>query len=153
MRFKIFLVSLMVSLLFVGQVIGQGHRVSGRVISAEDRAPMLAVNIVVKNTERGTSTDNDGRYVLENVTPQDTLIFLFIGYQREEIPISGREVIDIVMTPQAIPGEELVVTGYGTQARREVTVSISTLDEHAFTRGFTTDVQQLLQARLPGVLV
>ncbi|MFQ6114078.1 MAG: SusC/RagA family TonB-linked outer membrane protein, partial [bacterium] len=153
MKIKIFLVNLLVSLLFVGQVIGQGHRVTGRVISAEDRAPMLGLNIVVKNTERGTSTDMDGRYVLENVSPQDTLVFLFIGYQRQEIPIGDREVIDIVMTPQAIAGEELVVTGYGTQIRKEVTVSISSLDEHAFTRGVITEVQQLLQARLPGVLV
>ncbi len=153
MRARVFLISLVVSLLFVGHVIGQGHRVTGRVISAEDRAPMLAVNILVKNTKMGITTDNDGRYTLDNISSQDTLVFTYIGYQKQEIPIGGREAIDIRMTPQAIAGEELVVTGYGTQIRREVTVAISSLDEHAFTRGVTTDAQQLLQARLPGVLV
>lgn len=136
MRAKVFLASLVLSLFFVGQVIGQGHRVSGRVIDGEDRSPMLGANIVVKNTERGTSTDMDGRYVLEDVSAQDTLVFLYIGYQREEIAIGGREVIDILMTAQAIAVEELVVTGYGTQIRREVTVAISSLDEHVFHTGY-----------------
>ena len=90
MRAKIFLVSLVVSLIFAVQVIGQGRQVTGRVIDGETRGPMLAANIVVKNTDRGTSTDMDGRYVLENVSPQDVLVFMFIGYQREEIPVGGQ---------------------------------------------------------------
>jgi iron complex outermembrane receptor protein len=142
-----------VGLFFAGQAIGQGNRVTGRVISGEDRTPLLGLNIVVKNTDRGTSTDLDGRYELTNVSPQDTLVFSYIGYQRREFPVGGREVIDVVMTPEAIALGELVVTGYGTQVRREITVAIASLDEHAFTKGITTDAQQLLQARIPGVLV
>ncbi|MFQ5708973.1 MAG: SusC/RagA family TonB-linked outer membrane protein [bacterium] len=153
MRAKLFLVGLVVSLLVVGQAVGQGHKVSGRVIASDDRAPLLGANIVVKNTDKGTSTDNDGQYVLESVSPQDTLVFMFIGYQREEIPIGGQQVLDIVMTPEAIAGEELVVTGYGTQLRRDVTTAISSLDEHAFTQGAISDPQTLLQARIPGVQV
>ncbi|MCH8874007.1 carboxypeptidase-like regulatory domain-containing protein, partial [candidate division KSB1 bacterium] len=122
MRTKIFLIGLVVSLLLVGQAIGQ-HRVTGRVIAGDDRSPMLGANIVVMGTNMGTSTDNDGRYVLEDVPPQATLVFLFIGYQKQEIPINVQDVIDVVMTPEAIAGEELVVTGYGTQVRRNLTVA------------------------------
>lgn len=153
MRAKVFLIILAMSLFFVGQVIGQGHQVTGRVVGQEDRGPLLGLNIVVKNTERGTSTDNDGRYVLENVSPQDTLVFLYIGYQKEEVPVGDRKVIDIIMTPQAVAGEEVVVVGYGTQIRKNITSSISSLDEHAFTEGAISDPQTLLQARIPGVLV
>jgi len=152
MRARIFLIGLVVSLLLIGQAIGQ-HRVTGRVIAGDDRSPMLGANIVVMGTNMGTSTDNDGRYVLEDVPPQATLVFLFIGYQKQEIPINVQDVIDVVMTPEAIAGEELVVTGYGTQVRRNLTVAISSLDEHAFTRGATVDAQQLLQARVPGVQI
>ena len=119
MRARIFLIGLIVSLLLVGQALSQ-HRVTGRVIAGDDRSPMLGANILVKDTNMGTSTDNDGRYVLENVSPQATLVFMFIGYQKQEIPINVQDVIDVVLTPEAIAGEELVVTGYGTQVRRHL---------------------------------
>ena len=133
MRAKILIIGFVVSLLLVGQAIGQ-HRVTGRVIAGDDRSPMLGANIVVMGTNMGTSTDNDGRYVLEDVPPQATLVFLFIGYQKQEIPINVQDVIDVVMTPEAIAGDELLVTGYGTQVRRNLTVAISSLAERAFTR-------------------
>ncbi|MFQ5641014.1 MAG: carboxypeptidase-like regulatory domain-containing protein [bacterium] len=153
MKVKVFLPSLLLSLFVAGQVIGQGLTVTGRVIDAETRDPMLAVNIVVKNTERGTTTDKDGQYTLENLSPQDVLVFRFIGYQIQEMTIGSREKIDVLMTPEAIAMEELVVTGYGTQVRRNVTVAISSLDEHSFTQGDVRDAQSLLQARLPGVVI
>lgn len=153
MRAKALLLTFSLSLLLTSMVWGQAHTVRGRVISGEDRAPMLAVNVVVKHTNRGAATDNDGRYEIPNVSPQDTLVFLFIGYRREEIPVGSREVIDVVMTPQAIAGEELVVTGYGTQQRRDVTSAIASLGGHAFTQGSIRDMQQLMQARVPGVVV
>ena len=75
MRTKMFLVCFAVSLIFIGQAFGQTHRVTGRVIDQDDRSALPGLNIVVKNTQRGTTTDTDGRYTLENVSPQDTLVF------------------------------------------------------------------------------
>jgi iron complex outermembrane receptor protein len=143
----------MVGLFFVGQAIGQGNKVSGKVISGEDRTPLLGVNIVVKNTTRGTTTDMDGQYTLENISPQDTLIFSYIGFQREQTPIRGRDVINLTMTPQAVAGDAVVVIGYGTQQRRDITSAVSSLQDFAFNQGATTDPQNLLQARIPGVVV
>ncbi len=151
MRARVFSISLVVSLLFIGQVLGQGLQISGRVIAGDDRSPLLGLNVQVKGSERGTATDMDGRYVLENVSASDVLIFTYIGYQRTEVTVGSREVIDLVMTPEAISGEEVVVTGYGTQLRKNVTSSIASLDEHAFNKGATNDPQTLLQARIPGV--
>lgn len=153
MKIKVYLISLAVSLLCVGQVIGQEHRVTGHVISGENRAPLHGVNIVVQGTEMGTVTDAYGLYVLEDVSGEDILVFSYIGYQMEEAPIDGREVIDIVMTPQALSGEDVVVIGYGTTQRRNLTSSIFSLKAGSFTQGATNDLQSLLQARVPGVVI
>lgn len=152
-RFKVPFISLAVILIVSGEAFGQELRITGRVISGEDRDPMIGVNIVVAGTDMGTTTDSDGRYVLDAVPPDASLVFSYIGYQTVEIAVMGREEIDIVMTPQALPGEELVVVGYGTQQRRDITSSITSLKEGNFTQGANTDLQSLLQARVAGVLV
>lgn len=153
MRVKVYLIGLAVSLLCVGQVIGQEHRVTGHVISGENRAPLHGVNIVVQGTGMGTVTDAYGLYVLEDVSVEDILVFSYIGFQVEEAPIDGREVLDVVMTPQALSGEDVVVIGYGTTQRRNLTSSIFSLKEGSFTKGATNDLQSLLQARVPGVVI
>ncbi|MFQ5603527.1 MAG: SusC/RagA family TonB-linked outer membrane protein [bacterium] len=132
-------------------LIAQGHRVSGRIIDGEDRTPLPGLNIVVKNTDRGTTTNNDGLYVLENVSPEDTLIFSYIGYQREEVPIAGRQVIDIFMIRQVIPGEEVTVVGYGTQQRREITGSVARISAVTFQDIPVLSFEQAIQGQLSGV--
>ena len=77
MRCKSFLVAISLGLVFVGQVVGQEHRVTGEVISGETRAPLLGVNIAVQNTDMGTTTDLYGQYVLDGVSPQDILTFTY----------------------------------------------------------------------------
>ena len=153
MRVKVYLVGLAVSLLCVGQVFAQEHRVTGQVISGENRASLHGVNIVVQGTDMGAITDTYGLYVLEDVSPQDVLVFSYIGYQVEEISIGGLGEINVVMTPQALSGEDVVVIGYGTQQRRDITSSIFSLKEGSFTQGAGSDAQALLQARVPGVVI
>ena len=153
MSVKLMLLSLVVSLLFIGQVVGQGITVKGIVVSGEDKSPLIGANVVVKDTEMGASTDIDGLYIIENVPAEATLVVFYVGYQTTEVSVNSREQIDIRLTPEAISGEEVVVIGYGTQKREDVTNSIATLDEHAFNKGVTTDPQQLLAARIPGVTV
>ncbi|MGH7496098.1 MAG: SusC/RagA family TonB-linked outer membrane protein [bacterium] len=153
MKARILLPGVMLCLFFVGQVVGQGIGIKGKVISGEDRSGMLGVNILVKHTARGTTTDNNGHFELDNVSSQDTLVFTFIGFQRTEMPIRGRDVINVTLTPQALAGEAVVVIGYGTQQRREVTSAIATLSDFGFTQGAIRDHQFLLQGRVPGVVV
>ncbi|MEE9166679.1 MAG: TonB-dependent receptor [Candidatus Neomarinimicrobiota bacterium] len=153
MKIKTFLFSIVVSLFVVGQVSAQNGEVSGRVISGENRAPLIGVNIVIQGTTMGATTDIEGLYVLEDVPSDAILVFSYIGFGTEEVPVGGREVVDLIMTPQALSGEELVVIGYGTQQRRDVTSSISSLKEGSFTQGAGTDLQSLLQARVPGVVI
>jgi iron complex outermembrane receptor protein len=152
-RATVLLFTLVVGLFLVGQASGQEKQITGRVISGEDRTPLFGVNVLVKNTTRGTTTDDEGRFALQNVSPQDTLVFTYIGYKRAEIPLGSRDMIALTMTPQALTGEAVVVIGYGTQQRREVTSAISSLSEYNFNQGAIGDHQLLLQGRIPGVLV
>src|SRR5699024_868144 len=86
--------------------------VSGTVTDGQNGETLPGVNIMVKGTTIGTSTDQNGNYELDVPSYQDTLVVSFVGYQRQEVPINGRQEVNIVLQAQAIAGEELVVIGY-----------------------------------------
>ena len=145
--------SLLIFVLCCGQVIAQTSVVSGTVSSADDGSMLVGVNIVVKNTDTGTTTNENGAFVLEGVSANDVLVFSYIGYETAEVAVSGRAVIEVTLVSTIIAGEDVVVIGYGTQSRRDVTGAISSLKEGSFTKGTNTDLQSLLQARAPGVVI
>ncbi len=151
MRTKLLLFTVVLILFFTGSVIAQGTTVKGVVISGEDLNPLAGVNIIVKNTLKGTTTDLDGVYLLEDVSPEDILVFMYVGFSDVEETVGDREEVNVRLTPQALSTEAIVVIGYGTQKRKEVTSAISSIDEGAFTHGAITDPQALLQGRIPGV--
>jgi iron complex outermembrane receptor protein len=152
MRAKLRTLALAVSLLLVGQLFAQEVTVTGTVISGENRDGLPGANIVVKGTDRGTTTDFDGNFTFD-VSPGEVLVFKFIGFQEKEISVGDNRMLKVTLTPEAISGEEVTVVGYGTQKRKDVTSSIATLAEHAFNKGVITDPQLLLQSRIPGVTV
>ncbi|MDR8390189.1 SusC/RagA family TonB-linked outer membrane protein [Aliifodinibius sp. S!AR15-10] len=103
------------------------EQVSGQVTDASSDEPLPGVNIAVKGTTTGTSTNADGSYQINAPSLQDTLVFSFIGFQTQEVPINGRTQLNIALQPQTIAGEELVVVGYGTQEKGSITGSISSV--------------------------
>ncbi len=125
--------------------------VTGRVTDASSGEALPGVNVVVKGTTVGTATDSRGNYQLTAPSLQDTLVFSFIGYQTEEVPIDGRTVINVSLRSQALTGEEVVVTGYGTQARREVTGSISSVEAEAVNQISEASLENALQGRVAGL--
>ena len=145
--------SLLICVLCCGQVSAQTGVVSGTVSSADDGSILVGVNIVVKNTDTGTTTNENGAFVLEGVSANDVLVLSYIGYETAEVAVSGRAIIEVTLVSTVIAGEDVVVIGYGTQSRRDVTGAISSLKEGSFTKGTNTDLQSLLQARAPGVVI
>ncbi len=128
--------------------------VSGTVTDAQSGETLPGVNIIVKNTpNRGTSTGADGQYNLTVPSLQDTLIFSYIGYQTREIAINGRANLDISMTPTAVMGEEIVVVGYGTQQKKNVSGSISSVNSEDLDEAPVQRLDDALQGRLSGVRV
>ncbi len=151
MRNKVFLVGVVMSFMLITQAFGQTHRVTGQVIDEDDRSPLPGLNIVVKNTQRGTTTDNDGKYTLENISAQDILVFTYIGYKSQEITAGSGGVVDIFMTSVVLRGEEVTVVGYGTQQRREITGSVARISEDTFRDIPVLNFEQAIQGQLSGV--
>lgn len=129
------------------------HTVSGTVIDASTSESLPAVNIQIKGTTRGTTTDADGQYELTVESSADTLVFSYVGYQSQEIPIEGRSKINVTMQSQALVGEDLVVVGYGTQQREDVTGSISQISSEEMEKYNATDPSELLRGRVSGLQV
>lgn len=129
------------------------HVVEGIVTDATDGEVMPGVNIIVKGTAIGTSTDSEGSYSLNAPAPEDTLLFSFIGYKILEVPIQGRNMINVAMSRTSIIGEELVVVGYGNQKKQDVTGSISSVTSEEMRNVVSGSFEQALLGRTSGVMV
>lgn len=126
--------------------------VSGRVVSSEDDQPLPGATVQVKGQQKGTITDVDGNYSLE-VDEDDVLVFSFVGYKAQEVPVNGRSRIDINMEVDLKGMEEVVVIGYGTQSRKDVTSAISTVDNKDINKTPAPQAMQSLQGRVAGVQI
>jgi TonB-linked SusC/RagA family outer membrane protein len=133
-------------------VCAQTFAVKGKVLS-ETGDPLPGVNVLVKGTSKGSVTDADGQYALDNVTAADILVVSFIGYNTEEIVIGGRTSIDINLTPDVRTLSEVVVVGYGTQRKVETTGAIASIKAEDIIQTPVTNVAQGLQARMAGVQI
>ncbi|MDZ7692812.1 MAG: carboxypeptidase-like regulatory domain-containing protein [Balneolaceae bacterium] len=139
---------------FSGQAFAQGtHEVSGTVTSAADGETLPGVNITVQGTNIGTSTDADGQYSLDVPSAEGTLVFSFVGFQTQEVPIEGRSTINVELASQTFEGEELVVVGYGQQEAQDVTGSVSSVSSDQLNEVPVSDAASALQGRAAGVLV
>ncbi len=135
-----------------GTVLAQ-HQVRGIVTDTETGDPLIGVNIMVLGTTIGTTTDVDGNYSLTAPESDAILQFSYLGFDTKEVPIEGREQIDVQLTPVEIVGEELVVVGYGVQRRRDVTGSIGRVDGERLGRIPTQSIDQTLQGVSAGIQV
>lgn len=127
--------------------------VQGVVSVAMSGESLPGVNVLIKGTTQGTATGIDGSYSLSVSSLQDTLVFSFIGFQTQEVPIQGRTEIDVNLQYQAISGDELVVVGYGTQQLETLTGSISRVSGDDIAVSPSVNVTSSLAGRLPGLVV
>ena len=120
-------------------------------VSGEGAIP--GVSISVKGTTVGILTDVNGKYSLTVPEKATTLVFSYIGMKTQEVEIAGRKVIDIVMVPDIMGLNEVVVTGYGTQKKREVTSSITNVKSDEFNKGSVNSPVQLIQGKVSGLSI
>ncbi len=125
--------------------------VSGVVTSAEDGSPLPGVSVVVKGTTIGTITDTDGKYTLEVPGSAQELVFSFVGYKTVVVPIENKTVINVEMQPASEQIEEVVVVGYGTQKKQDLTGSVSVVDMSNFDKREVSTIDQALQGQVAGV--
>ncbi len=111
----------------------QNNQVSGTVVDASSGKALPGVNILVKGTTTATSTNVEGTFELNVSSLSDTLVVSYIGYLTQEVPINDRSVVDVQLQSEAVAGEELVVVGYGTTQKSDLTGSISNVEEGTVT--------------------
>ncbi|HNP91018.1 SusC/RagA family TonB-linked outer membrane protein, partial [Macellibacteroides fermentans] len=128
----------------------QARTVTGTVKDAKGET-LLGVNVVVKGTTNGTITDLDGKYSLE-VPSNAILEFSYIGYVTQAVPVTGR-VMDIVMKEDARNLDEVVVVGYGTQAKKDITGSVAVVDTKDLLASSGSSATQQLQGKAAGVYI
>lgn len=149
---KYMLVLLLVSV--TAEVSYGQHKVSGTITDATDGQALPGVNILIKGTSRGVASDQMGQYELEVSSPNDTLIVSYIGYERQVIPVNGRNVIDIAMQSQALQSEDIIVTGYGVQQKVDVTGSVAVADAEDLKRSSSSPtLAGALQGQVSGVQI
>jgi TonB-linked SusC/RagA family outer membrane protein len=128
--------------------------VTGRITDESD-LPLPGVNVVLKGTTTGTTTDSEGRYSLSlrDEEGNGILVFSFIGYEATEVSIGGRTNIDVSLRQDITTLEEVVVIGYGTQEKSAVTGAISTMKAEEVTNIPVANLSNSLAGRLSGVFV
>lgn len=126
--------------------------VSGTVVDSQSEEALPGVTIVIKGSETGTTTDVNGSFEFSVPSLSDTLVFSYVGYQTEEVPIDGRTEFDVALQQDVIAGEELVVVGFGTQEKQSITGSISTVGSESLgeIRAGST-VSTALSGKVPGL--
>ncbi|HEU5147410.1 MAG TPA: SusC/RagA family TonB-linked outer membrane protein, partial [Chryseosolibacter sp.] len=127
-------------------------RVNGRV-TQDNGEPLPGVNVLIKGTSIGTTTDADGKYALEVPDAESVLVFSFIGYVSQEIVVGTQSVIDIILSPDVQALEEVVVIGYGTVKKSDLTGAVGSVNSEAITRTNPVQAARALQGQVAGVNV
>lgn len=122
-------------------------------IKDKEGNPIPGANILVKGTSAGTTSDADGKYSLEVPDDNAVLIFSFIGYVTQEVPLNGRTVIDVTLLEDVQNLAEVVVVGYGTEKKVNLTGSISTISSEQIKNSPVGQTSMALQGLAPGVTV
>ena len=138
---------LSVSILFAQNV----QTIKGKVTDSKNES-VPGASVSIKGTVRGTITDIDGQYSLE-AAPQETLVFSFIGFQSQEIPVNRQTVINVQLKEQAVDVGEVVVVGYGSQKVKDLTSAISTIKTEDLVKTPTGQAMQAMQGKVAGLQI
>jgi TonB-dependent starch-binding outer membrane protein SusC len=145
---KLFILFLM---LITWQSFAQAIDVTGKVQDGTGLA-LPGVNVLVKGTTVGTTTDSNGNFKISS-SPKDILVFSFIGYQTQEITVGTQTNIDVTLTTDITSLDEVVVVGYGSVKKSDLTGSVSLVKSTEMTKVAASDATQMLQGRVAGVSV
>ncbi|RFM36200.1 TonB-dependent receptor [Chitinophaga silvisoli] len=147
-------VALFLTLLFPATMFAATYAdivIKGKVID-ETGEPMQAVSVAIKGTSRGTTTQQDGSFTI-TADENATLVFSFIGYANQEVPVGGQATLNITLKKNASQLDQVVVVGYGTQRKSQVVGSVSAVKGAEVTKQPVLTAAQGLQAKTPGVQV
>ena len=133
--------------------LSQTFNVKGTVKDFESGQPLPGVNVIVKNTSKGVSTDFDGLFTMSGVGVNSILVFSYVGYQDQEVKVLNDGPISIIMKEDAEALDEVVVIGYGSQRKELVTGAFTSLDSQKITESNPTRIEEALKGSAAGVQV
>lgn len=129
----------------------QERIVSGKIISAEDTQGVPGVNIIIKGTSQGTVSDSNGKYSISVPASESVLVFSSIGFATSEVVVGSQSTIDVTLALDVTALSEVVVTGYGTQEKRDITASISSINADAIGKIANTNALEGMKGQIAGV--
>lgn len=145
--------SLFLLLFVVVSGFSQNITVSGKITDGPTGDPLFGVNILVKGTIKGVSSDLNGDYVIENLTSENVLVISYIGYADQEIKIGTKQIINVALAPAVGQLDEMVIVGYGKKKKRNLTGSIVSVGSEEIGQTNMQDPISVLQGRAAGVQV
>ncbi|NJM14604.1 MAG: SusC/RagA family TonB-linked outer membrane protein [Bacteroidales bacterium] len=130
----------------------QQNTINGKVTDIEN-VPLPGVNIIIKGKPGGTVTDLDGIYQLGNVSPADTLLFSYVGYLSESLPVGNSTEVSVKLIADLVSMDEVLVIGYGTQKKSDLTSAIATVEAESIKSLPVTSLDKALAGKAAGVQV
>ncbi|RRO26151.1 SusC/RagA family TonB-linked outer membrane protein [Flavobacteriaceae bacterium 14752] len=127
------------------------NTVSGTVVDSQNM-PIPGVNILIENTQRGTTTDFDGKYTIE-INNGEVLVYSYLGFKTQKVSYTGQSEINVKLKPDADQLEEVVLIGYGTSTKKDLTGSVTSISQEDFTKGNIITPENLINGRVAGVTV
>lgn len=134
-------------------IINQTQTITGTVTSVDDNMPLPGVSVVIKGTAIGVSTNFDGNYSIEVTDNNSVLVFSSIGFTNQEVRVGTKNIIDIALAPDLTSLDEVVVIGYGSKGRRDLTSAVGSIDQEEIQALAIQSVDQAIQGRVAGVSV
>lgn len=127
--------------------------VTGTVTDAQDNSPLIGASVYLKGTTIGTTTDMDGKYSIQTTSPSDVIVFQYVGYQPQEVQVRDQKVINVALVVETKLLDELVVIGYGTVKKKDLTGSVSVVSAAELKKSNMTSLGSALQGRAAGVVI
>ena len=150
---KKFLLVMLVPLFMWSAAWSQEKLVTGKVTSSDDGQSLPGVNVVVQGTSKGTTTDVDGNYSIQLAPSENTLVFTFVGFKAMTVDVGDRSSIDISLEMDVTSLNEVVVVGYGTQRKVDITGSVAKVGGEEITRQPSPNPISSLQGKVAGVQI
>ncbi len=147
------LLSILTMMLAVGPLFAQNRAVTGKVSAAEDGSPLPGVTVQLKGSNTGTQTDFEGKFSLNVPASGGTLVLRFVGFKTQEVEVGNQSSLDVKMVNDEKLLSEVVVVGYGTQTRQELTGAVTSVMGKELKSLPLLGVDQALQGRAAGVMV
>ena len=147
-----FVIALALLLLAPLMAAAQSKTITGAVVD-ETNEPVIGAVVKVSETTLGTTTDIDGKYSIDLPEGRNQLEFSFLGYETQIVVVTDNRVVNIKLEPKAQLMTEVVVIGYGTQLKKDLTGTVSSVSSKDFNQGLIGSPEQLINGKVAGVQI